>query len=300
MNEQSDPPPEAKGGLTKGADLLAKVEQMEKNARARKFSTEVIQLPLWDDRVRGLPNALARSALFTSANRNEARDNYTRHPITAVNGVEIYYTGTELRQDDLDVFLQVIHLARTMPLGEIVEFSGYSLLRALGWNPSKENYTRLKGCIDRLSANTVHVHFNDGDEKRGYGGSMFRKFAWDENAKKGSSQRWKIWLEKEIVGLFGDRDYTKIDWEQRLQLPPLAKWLHQFYFTHKEPFGYKAETIKGLCGSRIKELSKFRYKLKEALKTLVDVGFLDSWAIDRKTDVVLVKRTDRKRLSACH
>jgi hypothetical protein len=78
-----------------------------------------------------------------------------------------------------------------------------------------------------------------------------------------------------------------------LKLPPLAKWLHQFYFSHREPMGYKVETIKMLCGSRIAVLAKFRYKLREALDSLIEVGFLLSYHIDPATDVLMVRRAPK-------
>ena len=283
-------------------ELIERVNDIRKNSKRKDRgsveSFQMVQLPLWDERVRGLPNALARSALFTSANRKEKRLNHVKHPIAAVGGVEISYTGMELRQDDLDVFLQVVHLARNQPLGEMIQFSGYSLLKALGWSPTKANYERLRQCIDRMSATTIHVSFREGSRVLNYGGSLFRKFTWDADALSGMSQQWKIWLEKEIITLFGDSSYTQIVWSQRLSLPPLAKWLHQFYFTHKVPFGYRVEVIHTLCASRIPVLAQFRAKLRASLEILVRIGFLESYHIDKRTDVVTVRRTEKKELAA--
>ena len=58
--------------------------------------------------------------------------------------------------------------------------------------------------------------------------------------------------------------------------------------------GYKVETIKTLCGSRIGVLAKFRYKLREALALLVEVGFLVSYDIDSRTDILNVVRAPRR------
>jgi hypothetical protein len=277
--------------------LVDRVERMRLGRKGQDLlapDAVIRQLPLWEESVRGLPNALARSALFTAANRSVERENFKGRRIAAVRGIEILYTGEELRQEDGDVFLQIIHLARQQPLGEIVEFSGYGLLKELGWTTAKGSYVRLRESIDRLSTTTVKVktdHTQSVDT--GFGGSLIRKFEWNALADRGKSQRWRVWLEPEIICLFHDNTYTKIDWRQRLQLPPLAKWLHQFYFSHREPFGYKVMTIKTLCGSRIAVLAKFRYKLREALDKLVQVGFLVSYHIDPATDVLLVKRAPK-------
>ncbi len=59
--------------------------------------------------------------------------------------------------------------------------------------------------------------------------------------------------------------------------------------------GYELETIKTLCGSRIGVLvAKFRYKLREALALLVEVGFLVSYDIDSRTDILNVVRAPRR------
>jgi hypothetical protein len=163
------------------------------------------------------------------------------------------------------------------------------------------SYQRLRECINRLTATSVTVKLDSplaSGRKGGFANSLVRKFAWDEEAIRGSSQRWKVWLEKDIIRLFDDNSFTKIDWEQRLRLPPLAKWLHQFYFTHSEPYAVKVATIKTLCGSRIAELNKFRYKLKESLTLLKEEGFLLAFAVDPRTDLVSVKRAPRRKALA--
>ena len=280
-------------------ELIQKVEVLRQKSSGRDASkavANVAQLPLWDDRVRGLPNSIARSALFCAANRSMERENLKKQKIATVRGAEIFYTGEELRQDDADVFLEAVHLARQQPLGEIVEFSGYALLKELGWPTSAASYSRLRDSINRLSATNVIVQI-DGVSRpaeKGFGGSLIRKFEWDHDAVRGTSQRWKIWLEPEIVGLFGRDMYTRIDWAQRLELPPLAKWLHSFYYSHAQPLGYKVETIKTLCGSRIAVLAKFRYKLREALDLLVKKEFILSYDIDSRTDILTVVRAPRR------
>lgn len=257
--------------------------------RAEKYrASKINQLPLWPEHVRGLPNAFARSALFTVGGVSNPRTNFKKHPIPTLGGAEMFYTGEELRQDDEDVFLQIVHQARRTPLGDYVEFTAHQLLVSLGWNRNSRSYQRLKDSIDRLSANNVTVQFDNGE--KGYGGSLFRKFVWETSQTDG--RRWRIWLEKEIVALFGPDTYTRLDWEQRLALRPLAKWLHSFYFTHREPFGYRVESLKKLCGSEAKQLYHFRQKLHMALQELQDGGFLDSYEI--RNDVVTVKRSVRR------
>ena len=63
----------------------------------------------------------------------------------------LVYTGEELHQDDEDVFLQVLHLAKEQQLGEDITFTGNAMIQALGWTRNTGSYERLSACIPRLS-----------------------------------------------------------------------------------------------------------------------------------------------------
>jgi hypothetical protein len=256
----------------------------------------VVQLPLWPNAVRGLPNALARSALFNVSNRTARRRNFKQHVIASVQGINIAYTGEELRQDDEDVFLQVLHIARTTPLGDGVEFTAHGMLMELGWGRNSRGYDRLRSCLDRLKATSMTISSESG--AKGYAGSLVRKFSWKADDGNARLTKWCVWLEREIVALFGPSMYSHLEWAQRLSLSPLAKWLHAFYMTHREPYGYKVATLHGLCGSETKQLFHFRNSLKESLELLRSIGFLKYWAIDGRTDVVNVTRVKQSELQS--
>jgi hypothetical protein len=248
-------------------------------------SAKVLQLPIWPEERRGVPNDLVRSALFTVGNHRKQREYRKNHLIAALGDISIVYTGEEILQDDEDVFLQLAHLARLTPLGHTVEFTAHAMMKSLNWSTDGRAYERLRDCISRLSATGIEVR----NENRGYSGSLVRDFAWQDMSGK-SSRRWKVRLEPRIIALFGKVAYTSIDWEQRLQLGYLAKWLHSFYYTHANPYPMKPATLRKLCGSATRDLSKFRQLLRSALDELKSVGFLSAWHIDPKTDLVHVSR----------
>lgn len=253
----------------------------------------MVQLPMWPQDLRGLPNAFARSALFTVANlRKGERRNMKRHPIAALAGITITYTGEELRQDDEDVFLQILHIARNQELGTPVRFTAYSMISELGWTKNSASYKRLVDCLDRMKASSVAVTVEDriGNVRENYTGSLIRSFRWREPATDTQLREWEILLEKEIVSLFQSQSYSRLDWRMRLKLPMLEKWLHSFYHTHAQPYPYTVENLHRLCGSEQKELRKFRYKLKQALNNLVEVGFFTKASVDPRTDLVMVER----------
>jgi hypothetical protein len=274
--------------------LVARVEEMAVRHRPKLFPKravekenplpgKVLQLPLWADYRRGVPNDLVRGALFTIGNSNTRRPYRQQEVIATLGNIEIIYTGQELRQDDEDVFLQLVHLARLSPLGSFIEFTAHSLLKALRWPTNSRSYHRLRDTIARLNATGLEVR----SENRGYSGSLIRDFEWRE-PDSSSSRTWKVRLEPKIVVLFGHVAYTQIDWDQRLRLGSLGKWLHSFYYTHNNPYPLKIETIHRLCGSTTKSLRKFRQLLRAALEELAEVGFLSAWDVG-KTIVQLTR-----------
>jgi hypothetical protein len=254
-------------------------------------------LPLWANDVRGLPNAMARSALFNVAgHRAGKRELLKQKPIEALSGIAMTYTGEELRQDDEDVFLQLLHIGRSQDLGTVVRFTGYAMIKDLGWDNSSKGYNRLIECISRLKATSLELKVadpNGTDGVMGYGGGLIDKFHYRDIASGSPMREWEVLLDAKIVALFTPNSYSRLDWTTRLRLKPMAKWLHSFYHTHQTPFPMKVATFHSLMGSKAKQLRQFRASLKESLQELVDCGFLDSAAIDQRLDMVVVERKGR-------
>lgn len=249
------------------------------------------QLPLWSEERRGVPNDLVRSALFTIGHRDERR-HFKRERIAALGNIELLYTGEELRQKDEDVFLQLMHYQRLQRLGDHVEFSAHDMLKNLGWTTGSRGYQDLQQSIERLKATSLQVTATDKYTERSFAGSLIRSFAYRKSLGV-PNQRWRVTFEPAILTLFGHVAYSQIDWEQRLKLSPLAKWLHSFYHTHRDPFPMKDTTIHTLCGSATKDRSKFRQLLRGALRELQGVGFLDAAEVDLQ-GMVRVRRMTTK------
>lgn len=256
--------------------------------RALKTPRKAEQLPLWSERMRGFPNALARCALFTASSPKNPRLRFARDQLVSLQGAVIEYTGEELRQDDQDVFLQIVHLGRSHAPGDWVVVSGHQILTALGWGRGGDRYDRLKASIARLYEGSIWITRDDG--RAGFAGRLIDRLEWFDEVGDGKQTKWRFRLDPKIVQLFGSDSFSLIDWEQRLSLPALEKWLHSFYLTHRAPFPYKVEKLYGLCGSKVKEVRQFRYMLKKALARLCEIGFLESFNIEAGTDLVIVKR----------
>jgi hypothetical protein len=271
------------------ADTMKRVERRIEEASGQNCQLP-LQFPLWGNQVRGIPNQFVRSALFRPAGKNEERARFNREIMASLAGFKLGYTGEELRQDDEDVFLQAVHLARLMPPGEDVEITGHQFLKALKWGVGAKDYTRLKESMFRLKEAVVWI--TTASEKHVYGENLIASLEFEQQDNVGIKTSWTFNLNPKIVGLFTRDNYTLIDWEHRLALPPLAKWLHSFYSTHRDPYPYKVQKLHELCGSKCKELRAFRFLLKKALNKLQDNGFL-TWDYDEAADTIIVTRAKK-------
>lgn len=238
-----------------------------------------VQLPLWPEPDRGVPNSALRGALF-AAIQGKNRRYMKRELLDVQEGIQIRFTGMQLDQSDLDVWEQALHLAHCHPLGTRCTFTAYSFLKALGRATGKMNHEWLKSVFARLAGAVVEIT-HDGMT---YGGGML-KFYREEH-----SQLYALEIDPTLRKLYS-AGWTATDWEQRQALrgKPLALWLHGFYSTHAEPFPHKVETLHKLSGSTNKSLRGYKQELKKSHDDLKAVGAINGYSIDG--DLVSINRT---------
>ena len=275
--------------LTTAERVAAMQAKAKQRAEAKKpkeqKEQEVVNLPLWPDAVRGVPNSFLRSSLFgTSTNRKTYKK---RTVIAAVDGYEIRFLGTSFNQTDLDVWEMLLHLARLEPLGTKVEFTAHSLLKELGRLTGKSQHEQLKEELMRLIGGAVEITWTQ--DKKSFAGALVSSYCRDDE-----TGRYVVTFNPAMAMLY-EVGNTLIDWEQRQALGKnnLAKWLQGFYASHAKPYPYKVETIHRLCGSAA-ELKEFRRMLRTALAQLVKVGAIEGWSIESKNDLVEVVNVPSK------
>ncbi len=248
---------------------------------AKKRESVAVQLPLWGDEKRGTPNSFLRSSLFAAI---QGKNRYfTKNEVLyAQQGITVKYTGERLNQEDLTLWETLVHLAKKAPLGNECSFTAHGILKAMNLNTGGDEHRRLDEGVTRLIACAVKI----SEGKYRFTGSLVESSKERENG----DTHYFVRLSRELICLYGEAQYTAIDWAQRLELrrKPLTQALHAFYSTHREPYPVKLETLHKLVGSQNTEIKDFKRKVKTALKTLVAIGFLQSYQIEG--DLVSVKR----------
>jgi len=242
-------------------------------------------LPEWPEAQRAMPNEILRSALFNCRNRKQPRQLMRDAAIAVIGDGQIVYRGEELRQDDELVWLHLVHLVKKSPLGECVEFTPYSFIKALGWPVKGQSYERLRVCLSRMQATAIRIQ----SKRLGcfISVSLIQMFR-ARNEKMENLSRWQVWLCKEMLQLFDEEFLTWVNWEIRRSLPDgIASKLFGYWASHREPYPVKVSTLMRLCGSEM--LPKhFREELKTSLRLLREAGFLESWQL--RDDTLTVRR----------
>jgi TrfA protein len=240
-----------------------------------RLETGVIYLPTCREDRRASPNSFLRSALF-AAIQSKDRVYLNQVEMFSQQGISVSYTGQQLNQEDLTVWLALVDLMKKDPLGTECKFTSREILKYMDLGTGGNAYKRLNSSIVRMTACAVVIKTGGHT----YGGNLIHNFVIDEATKN-----YKVTLNRHLTKLFGDNDWTAINWEQRKQLrhKPLCLKLHDYYSSHEKPLHISLEFLSDLTGSVNKQKADFKRQVKTALEELVRIGFLRSYSIERNT-----------------
>ena len=248
-----------------------KLETLKKTVEEQQ-STKITKLPFWTELKRGTPNSFLRSALF-SAIQSKDRVFVKNEIIFSQQGIKITFTGEQLNQEDLSLWEALVHFYKEQPLGNEVNFTSYRILKLLDLDTGGRDQQRLHEGIKRLAACLVEITHNG----RRFFDSLVKSGRLDE-----TTTSYTLELSKKLIQIFGDDQWTAIDWKQRLELrrKPLAQALHAYYSSHKTPYPVKLNFLQQLTGSRNSQPASFKRHVCTALDALVAIGFLQSYGVD--------------------
>lgn len=141
----------------KKAELLTKA----RTAKSEMRRLAPGQMPLWHEETRAIANELARCSLISCRNHKKPREYYHNRTLYVTQGddTRISQTGEELRGFDEDVWLTLVHLARTQASGKLmVSINNSTICKLNGWEPRQRIYNEIYKSILRLSATRLAIH----------------------------------------------------------------------------------------------------------------------------------------------
>jgi hypothetical protein len=256
------------------------------------------QMPMWGDDARSLPTPFLRSALFRPASTREPRIKMDDALIEAADGVELRYSGVELRLDDERVLEEILHMARgtmTDDLGVKVVFTGYEMLKRLGRGTGGVEYAALHESITRLQTAKVSFSKVHRNRRRRFQGQLVSAFATDtETGQSGSmnpNTHWTVFVGPYVRTMFGDA--LLLDQQQRKALrKPYAIWLHG-YLSFLQPgqiVQMDSDEVLRTSGTRAARKRDAMTSVRGGLKELQEVGFLARFHVN-PNGTISVQRT---------
>jgi len=269
------------------------VTSSKRGLRDALGNTETYQgsLPFWPDHTRGVPWVALRSALFAPV-RSGTRRSMQREKLASISTYEIRFTGIQLDQADLDVYEQVLHLAKAIPLGRAVEFKTRQMLSELGRSQGGKDREWLLKSLARMQACAIEFRLSEGGPAV-YIGSLILRQGRVENEKEaatGSGMHYLI-LDEKLASLY-DSGFSTQNWANRLKLGKnqLAKWLFGFASDLSRPLTFKVDALMQMSNSNYKRVRDFKAALEDAAAANRAAGVNLFLVFDRKGMVRMERR----------
>ncbi len=262
---------------------MAKNNNTKKNEEA-----QLIFFPPESKKDRTMPNACIRSALFAIIKKGK-RQILKGKKIFSQGDYTIYFSGEQLDQLDLDVFLGNKNMLAVEEMDKIYQLSMSEALDSCSLKRGKHTCSALKQSFKRLNFAMLEIQCKNGDFFLGH---LLNGGAWQED-----EETFHVRFDSKIMSLFSATQYTRIDIGQRRDVKTdLAKWLHAYWSSHNKILPIGVKRLQDLCGSKA-QLKQFKQMLRKALAELERVGFLvaGSASVTRKGIVFATKA--KKKLS---
>lgn len=228
----------------------------------------------FSEAMRICPHVLLRSAVFGVVGKGRRR-HYDDELLASAGEFTVRFTGLQLDQSDLDVWLSLVHLLRYEPVGHPVRTTTLELLTMLGKADSGQNRSAVARHLNRLRATAVQVRHSSSGAY--YVGGLI------DAAESGKTLT--VRLDPRVTELFAGQRFARMQAVVRRVLPPLGKWLYGYFATHIQPPPLPIHELHRLCGSSAADLDDFRSEVRSALKRLKSAcdehNEQFNWRIDR-------------------
>ena len=225
----------------KAAEVAAQAEQKAAETPRQMF------LPGFD--IGAFPNHLNRSSFIAPIARGRRKRHQQAEMVTRRDCV-LEYTGEQLDEADGDLIMALIAFAQPFPVGMPVPLNRAELLRKIKRSTGKHDYEWLHRRIKALTEATLFLEAKkpDGSTRYSIGKTVsFRiiaAFSYDDEAEAYSYS-----LDPRWVQMFGNREYSLIDWDKRMQIgrgQDMAKTLQRLLATSADPVQrYALDWLKG-------------------------------------------------------
>ncbi|MCT1214850.1 hypothetical protein N0627_34700, partial [Pseudomonas aeruginosa] len=194
----------------KAAEVAAKGEQKAAETPRQLF------LPGFD--IGAFPNHLNRSSFIAPIARGRRKRHQQTEMVTRKDCV-LEYTGEQLDEADGDLIMALIAFAQPFPLGTPVPLNRKELLRKIKpGSIGSTQYEWLYKSMKRLREGVLFLEARKPDGSTRYSVGKMQSFnVLKDLDYDGESETYTFILDPRWVVMFGNREYSLIDWDKRMQ-----------------------------------------------------------------------------------
>lgn len=199
--------------------LRERANESEKKAdTATSNNPQELFLPGCVD-VGALPNHLNRSSLIAPIARGR-RKFHQQSTLVSRSDCTIEYTGEQLDEADGDLIMALIFFAQNQKIGTFVPLNRKELLRKIKpGSLGSSQYEWLHKSMKRLRSGTLFIEARKSDGTTKYKiGSMSSFNILKELEYNEEHECYSFMLDPRWVLMFGNREYSLIDWNKRMQI----------------------------------------------------------------------------------
>lgn len=263
----------------KAAEVAEQAEQRAANAPRQMF------LPGFD--IGAFPNHLNRSSLIAPIARGKRKFHRQAVMVTRRDCV-LEYTGEQLDEADGDLIMALIAFAQPFPLGTPVPLNRKKLLRKIKpGSIGSTQYDWLYRSMKRLREGILFLEARKQDGSTRYTVGKMESFNVLKSLNyDGGSETYTYILDPRWVVMFGNREYSLIDWDKRMQIGrglDMAKTLQRLIATSANPVQrYGLDRLKAQMeySGRMRD---FRDSLTRAVRELERLGIIAKGCIEDST-----------------
>ena len=241
-------------------------------------------LPGFD--IGAFPNHLNRSSFIAPIARGRRKRHQQAEMVTRRDCV-LEYTGEQLDEADGDLIMALIAFAQPYPLGTPVPLNRAELLRKLKRGTGKSQYDWLYKSMKRLREGVLFLEARKPDGATRYSVGKMQSFnVLKDLDYDGDSETYTFILDPRWVVMFGNREYSLLDWDKRMQIgrgQDMAKTLQRLLATSADPVQrYALDWLKAKM-EYASPMRKFREALAAACKELERLEIITAHKIEDST-----------------
>ncbi len=268
------------------AQLRRKAAEAAMKEEKRQAETpQQLFLPGFD--IGAFPNRLNRSSLIAPIARGPRK--FHRQAVMVTRGSRVLeYTGEQLDEADGDLIMALIAFAQPFLFGTPVVLNRKQLLRAIkSGGIGSSQYKWLHRSMKRLREATLFLEARKKDGSLHYAvGRMVSFNILRDVSFNGDGETYTYTLDPRWVLMFGNREYSLIDWDKRMQIRrglDMAKTLQRLLATSADSVQrFALDDLKAQM-EYTSPLRKFHEALAAACKEMERLEIISAWRIEEST-----------------